>query len=114
AFVSVPSCTPSRAALYTGRHFFRNGSHSQLHHPWQKGAPDPFSQVRGMPNLLADAGYHIGWSHKWHMRVNLIGGKEHQHSAHGDRINRYSQALTRARDKERAKRAILEEVRNNF
>ena len=47
AFVSVPSCTPSRAALNTGRHFFRNGSHAQLHHPWQKGVPDPFDSIKG-------------------------------------------------------------------
>ncbi len=114
AFVSAPSCTPSRTALYTGRHFFRNASHSQLHHPWQQGTPDPFRQVRGMPNLLADAGYHIGWSHKWHMRLDLIGGNQNQHSAHGDRINRFSQAVTRARNQDRAKRTILEEVRNNF
>ena len=33
-FVSAPSCSPSRAALISGRHFFRNGSHSQLHSPW--------------------------------------------------------------------------------
>ena len=77
AFVSSPSCTPSRGSLYTGRHFFRNGSASQLHNPWAKGYPDPFAEVKGMPNTLAEAGYHVGWAHKWHLRESLCGGKTH-------------------------------------
>src|SRR5690606_2661961 len=55
-----------------------------------------------------------GWSHKWHMRVDLIGGKQSQYNARGERINRFSQVVTRAGNRERAKRAILAEVRNNF
>lgn len=114
AFVSAPSCTPSRSAVYTGRHFFRNGSSSQLHSPWQKGAPDPFDQVQGMPNTLAAAGYHIGWSHKWHMRESLMGGKQNQYSAHGGRINSFSRAVSKSGDIAATKQAILGEVRGNF
>ncbi len=114
AFVSAPSCTPSRSAVYTGRHFFRNGSSSQLHSPWQKGVPDPFEQVIGMPNTLAAGGYHIGWSHKWHLRESLMGGKQNQYSAHGAAINQFSQVVSKADDKAAAKQKILGDVRGNF
>jgi uncharacterized sulfatase len=114
AFVSVPSCTPSRAALNTGRHFFRNSSHSQLHHPWQKGAPDPFDQVKGMPVTLQDGGYHIGLTYKLHMRESIIGGKQNLFNKAGGRLNTYSQVLTKAQDKAATKEAILDEVRGNF
>jgi len=114
AFVSAPSCTPSRAAVYTGRHFFRNGSSSQLHSPWEKGVPDPFDAIQGMPNTLAAAGYHIGWSHKWHLRESLMGGKENQYSAHGGRINEFSEEVSKAKDKSTAKQSILKNVRGNF
>jgi N-sulfoglucosamine sulfohydrolase len=114
AFVSVPSCTPSRAALMTGRHFFRNGSHSQLHHPWQPGAPDPFADVVGMPVTLRDGGYHIGHSLKLHMRESIIGGKENLYNSAGQKINEYSEILTKAEDKEAAKQQLFSEVGANF
>lgn len=114
AFVSVPSCTPSRAALNTGRHFFRNGSHAQLHHPWQKGAPDPFDAIKGMPLTLRDGGYHIGLTYKLHMRESLIGGKENLYNRAGSNLNQYSQFLTKAADREAARKLILDQVRGNF
>ena len=114
AFVSVPSCTPSRTSLTTGRHFFRNSSHSQLHHPWEKGATDPFEEIRGMPLTLQDAGYHIGLTYKLHMRQSIIGGKENIYNKSGGRLNSYSQNLSKSPDKEKTKTAILDEVRGNF
>jgi N-sulfoglucosamine sulfohydrolase len=114
AFVSVPSCTPSRAALNTGRHFFRNGSHSQLHHPWQKGAPDPFDKVKGMPVTLQEGGYHIGLTYKLHMRDSIIGGKQNLYNKAGGNLNQYSQVLSKADDKAAAREKILGQVRGNF
>lgn len=67
-----------------------------------------------MPNTLAAAGYHIGWSHKWHLRESLMGGKQNQYSAHGGRINEFSEMVTKAEDKDATKQAILKDVRGNF
>ena len=114
AFVSVPSCTPSRAALNTGRHFFRNGSHSQLHSPWQPGTPDPFDAVKGMPVTLQEAGYHIGLTYKLHMRPSIIGGKQNIYDKAGQNLNQYSQFLTKSEDKAAAREKILGQVRGNF
>ncbi|MBK1827367.1 sulfatase family protein [Haloferula rosea] len=114
AFISAPSCTPSRGAVYTGRHFFRNGSASQLHNPWVGDAADPFDKVEGMPITLSKAGYHIGWSHKWHLRESLMGGKQNQFSKHGSKINQYSQAMSKAKDPAATKAAIFKAVRDNF
>ena len=114
AFVSVPSCTPSRASLNTGRHFFRNGSHSQLHYPWQKGTPDPFEKIKGMPLTLRDAGYHIGLTYKLHMRPSIVGGKQNLYNRAGQRFNGFSQTVSKAEDTEGAREELFEEVRGNF
>ncbi len=116
AFVSSPSCTPCRGSVYTGRHFFRNGSSSQLHMPWDKstGVPDPFDEVVGMPMTLAKAGYHIGFSYKWHTKPSLIGEKENRYQKHGSRFQGFSGYVSKQADKEKAKEEVYEEARGNF
>lgn len=59
AFVSSPSCTPSRNAILTGQHFFRLGQGANL---WSTLAPEHVVY----PRLLEGAGYHVGhWRKAW-------------------------------------------------
>ncbi|MEZ6132661.1 MAG: sulfatase [Planctomycetaceae bacterium] len=114
ALVSAPSCTPSRAAIVSCRHFFRNGSHSQLHHPWMKGFDDPWDEVKGFPLILQDAGYHIGWSYKMHISEDRMGGKQRNYRAAGSRFNSFSQNAMKAGDPQAEKTKLLAEVHDNF
>ncbi len=54
AFVSSPSCTPSRGAIVTGQHFFRLDQGANLWCIWPDGRFAEF------PALLEEAGYHVG------------------------------------------------------
>lgn len=57
-----PTCSPTRAALLTGRHEFRNGvTHTILER--ERLAPDAVT----LAQLLRDAGYSTGIFGKWHL-----------------------------------------------
>ncbi len=116
AFVSAPSCSPCRGSVYTGRHFFRNGSGAQLHLPWDHttGIPDPFETVVGMPMTFKADGYHIGFTYKWHTKPSLIGEKENRYQKHGGKMNGYSFEVGRAEDMKAKHQELMAEVRGNF
>ena len=57
AYISSPSCTPSRAALLTGQHFWRLKEGANLYGPLRRSFPS-------YTELLADAGYHVGLTKK--------------------------------------------------
>ena len=121
-FVSAPSCSPSRAALISGRHFFRNGSHSQLHSPWHGDpAQDPWNEVRGFALLLQEGGYHIGWSHKMHIAEDRMGGRKNNFRSAGAKVNQFSQNVSKALASDpggtalaKAKQKLFSECRENF
>ncbi|MFN3166581.1 MAG: sulfatase [Phycisphaeraceae bacterium] len=118
AHVSAPSCSPSRTAVLTGRHFYRNGSGSQLHNPWS-GDPenDPVKQLESYHTLLEKAGYHTGVTYKTHVAMHLFVDKNHQYNKAGRRVNGYSFQVAKgetAEDREAIKRQLLDEVRGNM
>lgn len=111
-FVSAPSCSPCRAALVSGRHFFRNGSCSQLHHKWYgPSTTDPWIKVKGYAKLLQASGYHIGLTHKNHVKNEPFGK---QFSSAGRRVNSFSQVVSKAPDQAAAKASLYQECRDNF
>jgi arylsulfatase A-like enzyme len=61
-FYVSSACSPTRAALLTGMHEFRNGvTHTQQ----PREAPHPDATF--LPQLLATAGYRNGFIGKWHL-----------------------------------------------
>ncbi len=62
AFVEVSSCTPSRATVATGCHFWRCGKRAflQADAGWERnGTPDPGASLPGVGLLLQQAGYAL-------------------------------------------------------
>lgn len=116
AFVSAPSCTPSRSALLSGQHFWRTGRGAILQGArWDQAIPS-------YPLLLRPAGYHIGKSYKvWSPGQPADaphGGQQHAYESAGRRFGQFSQQVTQmiaeGQGVTAAKAVLYEEVRRNF
>lgn len=72
AYISSPSCTPSRNAALTGQQFYRLGQGANLHSSLDPKHPN-------FMFLLRDAGYEIGhWRKAWGPgRFQALGYQEH-------------------------------------
>jgi len=116
AFVSAPSCTPCRSALFSGRHFFNTGRGAILVGAvWDTAIPT-------FPLLLREAGYHIGKSYKvWGPGANPdapFGGQRHAYEKAGRAPNNFSEEtekrMTQGLSAAAAREQILDQVRGNF
>ncbi len=116
AFVNAPSCTPSRSALLSGRHFFSTGRGAILQGAvWDE-------QIPSWPLLLRRAGYFLGKSFKvWSPGTPVdapFGGQKHAFQGAGGLFNNFSenasQMMRGGMRADAAKAKLLGEVRDNF
>ncbi|MFO8007402.1 MAG: sulfatase-like hydrolase/transferase [Candidatus Brocadiia bacterium] len=66
SYSSSPVCTPARGCIFTGVHAPVNGA-------WYNDAT-PYSNVRLMGGVFAEAGHRVGYSGKWHLDGGLYLG----------------------------------------
>lgn len=109
AFVSAPSCTPSRAAVSTGMPFYRCGSHAFLRAEEFGKASDPYKSLPGFSELLVKNGYHVM---HWGKTTSKSAGRSD--NTHMEPICHFSQAVSAAADKDARKKEIFSFVRANF
>ncbi len=112
AFVNAPSCTPCRSSILSGQYFWRTGLGAILQGAiWDDSIPS-------YPLLLRDSGYHIGHTYKvWSPgtpRDAPYGGSQYAYTKRGGHLNSYSQFVSAAKDRQAAKKQVIEEVRGNF
>ena len=109
AFVSSPSCTPSRAAVVTGMPFYRCGTNAFLRSREFGKAEDPYKALPGFSELLIKNGYHVM---HWGKTTNKSAKRVDR--THDLPINHFSQAVSAAADKDARKKEIFAFVRSNF
>ncbi len=73
AFVSTPSCCPSRGSVLSGQDFYRLREASMNHTVWPSDGDD----IPLYTDLLSDAGYHVGFTGKgWGPGNWQVSGRE--------------------------------------
>lgn len=85
AFVPSPSCSPSRASILTGQTPNRLGTGARLSGPLSDEHPR-------YPQLLAEAGYHVGYAGKGYSPAWLDKDRE---TKPGPRFNDFNEFLAR-------------------
>jgi arylsulfatase A-like enzyme len=79
-FYAAPTCTPTRAALITGRYQQRVGLEMPIAAPGTpRGEPGLAATGRSLPQLLKNNGYSTALIGKWHLGYK----PEHSPNAHG-------------------------------
>lgn len=73
-FYAYPTCSPTRAALLTGRPASRFGIHQPIAGTSREALP---SGVTTLPGLLRRDGYHTAITGKWHLGLDLDVGPQH-------------------------------------
>ncbi|PHR90019.1 MAG: sulfatase [Blastopirellula sp.] len=109
AFVSAPTCTPSRAAVVTGMPFYRCGTNAFLRCREYGKSRDPYKSLPGFSELLVKNDYHVM---HWGKTTNKSAGRRDRKNELP--INHFSQAVSAAADKEARKKEIFSLVRANF
>ncbi|MEN1679625.1 MAG: arylsulfatase [Planctomycetota bacterium] len=112
-FYVQPTCTPTRAALMTGRYPSRYGMHARVSRWWHsKGVP---LTERLLPEFLNDAGYATAICGKWHLGMSgreylpLARGFDRQYGHLGGHIDYFAHTHDGVRDWHRDQRPLQEE-----
>jgi len=112
-FYVQPVCSPTRAALMTGRYPMRHGLQTGVVRPWaQYGLP---LDERTLPQALKEAGYATAITGKWHLghfeRAYLptARGFDHQYGHYNGAIDYYSHDRDGGHDWHRDDRASYDE-----
>ncbi len=113
AFYAQPVCSPTRAALMTGRYPMRHGLQVGVVRPWaQYGLP---LDERTLPQALKDAGYETAICGKWHLghvRPEYLPthrGFEHQYGHYNGAIDYFTHMRDGGFDWHRDDRACHDE-----
>ncbi|XP_047517683.1 N-sulphoglucosamine sulphohydrolase isoform X1 [Pieris napi] len=91
AFTSVSSCSPSRAALLTGRPSHQNGMYG-LHHGVHHF--NSFENVTSLPNLLREHGIFTGIIGKKHVGPSSVYKFDYEQTEENNHINQVGRNIT--------------------
>lgn len=100
AITSTGLCSPSRAALFTGRWGHKNGLDDNVHLFHSRLSELPLEQG-GLIKRASDSGYFVGYVGKWHLGgqgttlrgAEYVFGDEHHKARHGRQWTPYSKPI---------------------